>query len=472
LDSDPSLNLPTSEALHHLEKRTRALGREPIRYQPGEQLLQEGVANRSLYILMKGEVLLSKKGEDGIPRELDRLGPGSLLGILSFWTGDPSFSDSHAVTAVECLALDRPLFDEGVAGDPEFARRTLHLLVANLSDRYRRVVGLNLRVASLTLDLEKERNALREAVADLQRTRNQLVHKEKLATMGQLLAGIAHEINNPSSSLLNSVGNLGRELPKVFETDPVLLHAFQQGQDSAYVTPTESRERMDRLATSWPELSRSACRRLSRLTEDVLEQVEGALQGGWTPRIDEWIRAFELGGALHSIQLADERITRLVKSLKSYSRQDEDTSSSVRVGDCIRDTLVVLNHNVKHYDLRMDVPDLPSIPGKPGEINQILTNLITNACEATDAGKRISLQAGVGDVHLFVEIADEGHGIPEDLLDRIFEPNVTTKSGGGQYGLGLGLAISRDLAMQHHGTLHAWNREEGGAVFRLELPLT
>lgn len=473
MESEPSLHLPTSKALLHLEQRARALGREPIRYQAGDQILSEGVANRSLYILITGEVRLSKQGEDGIPRELDRLGPGSLLGILSFWRDEPSFSDAHAMKAVECLELDRPLFDEGVAGDPEFARLTLHLLVVNLSDRYRRVVGLNLRVASLTRDLEKERNALREAVEDLQRTRNELVHKEKLATMGQLLAGIAHEINNPSSSLLNSVGNLGRELPKVFENDPVLLHAFQEGQASAYVTTTESRERMARLAEKWPELPRSACRRLSRLSPEVLEQVEEGLAEGWSPRTDAWIRAFELGGALHSIQLADERITRLVKSLKSYSRQDEDTSSSVRVGDCIRDTLVVLNHKVKHFDLRMDLPDLPQVPGKPGEINQILTNLITNACEATAPGKRISLRAGVNQAgYLFVEISDEGHGIPEELMDRIFEPNVTTKSGGGQYGLGLGLAISRDLAMQHQGSLRAWNSPEGGAVFRLELPVT
>ena len=68
-------------------------------------------------------------------------------------------------------------------------------------------------------------------------------------------------------------------------------------------------------------------------------------------------------------------------------------------------------------------------------------------------------------------MSDEGHGVPEELIERIFEPNVTTKSGGGQYGLGLGLAISRDLALQHQGALRVENRSEGGATFRLELPV-
>jgi C4-dicarboxylate-specific signal transduction histidine kinase len=308
-------------------------------------------------------------------------------------------------------------------------------------------------------------------VEDLQRTRNQLVHQEKLATMGQLLAGIAHEINNPSSSLLHSVANLGRELPKMFEQDADLLQAFQAGRESAYVTTDEMRDRMGRLSREHPSLARSACRRLSRLTPEVLARVEAELAGGWTERIDARIRAFELGASLYSIQLADERITRLVKSLKSYSRQDEAGQTMVQVGDCIRDTLVVLNHKVKQHRLSLEVPALPELPGRPGEINQILTNLITNACEATPAGKRIVLRAGTDERFLWVEVEDEGHGIPEELLDRIFEPNVTTKSGGGQYGLGLGLAISRDLAMQYQGSLRAWNGKAGGAVFRLELPL-
>jgi C4-dicarboxylate-specific signal transduction histidine kinase len=203
----------------------------------------------------------------------------------------------------------------------------------------------------------------------------------------------------------------------------------------------------------------------------VLEQIRGEVKRGEGEAVEQVVRAFEIGSALHSIQVADERITRLVKSLKSYSRQDDGDTSEVDVVQCVHDTLTVLNHRLKHYDVTLDMPDLPRIPGRAGEINQILTNLFANAGDATPTGKGIHIRGAVENGRLLVEVADEGHGIPGALLDRIFEPNVTTKSGGGQYGLGLGLAISRDLAMQHRGTLTAANGETGGAVFRLELPL-
>jgi len=470
-DSSHPRILPTSEALKGLVDRARAFGQEPVRLRRGEKILSEGETNSSLYILLEGEVELSKREEDGTPRVLDVLGPGSLIGILSFWTGKPSFSDSTAASGIECLRIDLDRFERAVAEDSEFARLTLQLLVANLSDRYRRLAGLNLKVAGLTRELESERNALRKAVTDLQRTRNQLVHKEKLATMGELLAGIAHEINNPSSSLMKSVEQLGRDLPAALGADPEKLRMFEAGRTAPFVSTTESRERMAELQSRYEFLSRGQCRRLARMSPEAFESVETDLRARNAERVEERIRLFEIGSALHSIRVADERITRLVKGLKSYSRQDGGGESDVRVDECIRDTLMVLNHRLKHYNVSVEVPELPTVPGRAGEINQILTNLLANACEATPKGKTIWLRAGVEEGRVWLEVSDEGHGVPEELIERIFEPNVTTKSGGGQYGLGLGLAISRDLALQHQGALRVENRSEGGATFRLELPV-
>ena len=450
----------------------RTEGYEPLRLKVDERLMHEGGENDSLYILLKGEVQITKTGPDGNPQFLDLLGPGSVIGILSFWTGKPSFSESYAKTEVECLKVERKTFDKTVAEDPDFARPTLQILVANLSERYRRAVGLNLKVAGLTRELEVERNALQEAVQNLKETSNQLVHKEKLATMGQLLAGIAHEINNPSTSLMQSVSRLGRDLFDLMEGNPEHLHLLKAGSSEAYLSTSESRERLDLLLSEFPNLTRARARRLIRFPKEMLREIRPDLKNSRWVKIDEKIRIFELGSSLHSIQVANERITRLVKGLKSYSRQDESESVGVDLAKCIQDTLMVLNHRLKHYDLNLEVEELPIVQGRAGEINQILTNLLTNACEATEEGKKISLKAGKMDRRIWVEVQDEGHGIPEALLDKIFEPNVTTKSGGGQFGLGLGLAISRDLAMQNNGSLTAVKRDHGGALFRLELPLT
>lgn len=469
-DSQPIIP-STTEALEGLVTWARHAGYETLSLEPNQRMMREGDDNSSLYILLKGEVHLSKKSPDGRSQNLDVLGPGSLIGILSFWTGKPSFSDSIARTYVEYLKVERSLFDSTFAADTEFSRLTLQLLVANLSDRYRRVVGLNLKVAGLTQELQHERNALQAAVEDLKQTRNQMVHREKLVTMGQLLAGIAHEINNPSTSLMQSVARLGQELPALLKDHPDQLNFLEAGNSAAFISTSESREKMDDLLSAYSDLSRGRARRLIRFPEVLLNEIRPDLETSKWDKVDERIRLFELGSSLHSIQIANDRITRLVKSLKSYSRQDESDTMDVNIETCIQDTLMVLNHRLKHYDLSLDLADLPLVPGQAGEINQILTNLLTNACEATDVGKTICLRSGKSDGSVWVEVEDEGHGIPESLMQKIFEPNVTTKSGGGQYGLGLGLAISRDLAMQHEGTLTARNRKDAGAVFRLELPL-
>ncbi len=454
----------TTEALQGLVAWARNAGYEPICLQPGEWLMREGDGNTSLYILLKGQVQLSKQGPDARPQLLDLLGPGSLIGILSFWNGRPSFSSSQAFGDVECLKVERELFDHTVSADAEFSRLTLQLLVANLSDRYRRVAGLS-------LELQQERNALQAAVTDLEQTRNQLVHREKLATMGQLLAGIAHEINNPSTSLMQSVARLGQDLPLLLADQPAQLALLEAGRAAPFMGTAESREKLGKLMEIYPGLSRTQARRLIRFPQELLQELESDLKKENWQKVDESIRMFELGCSLHSIQLANDRIARLVKGLKSYSRQDESEGGGIDLTQCVQDTLLVLNHRLKHFDLVLDLQQVPLIKGRAGEVNQILTNLLSNACEATEAGRKICLHMGASGQKVWLEVRDEGHGIPEALMEKIFEPNVTTKSGGGQYGLGLGLAISRDLAMQHHGRLTARNGEGGGAVFRLELPV-
>lgn len=471
-EDSSSKRMSTTEALQGLVDWARTAGHEPIRFREGEALMREGELNSALFILLKGQVGLSKVAADGHSQSLDLLGPGSLIGILSFWTGKQSFSDSTALGEVECLKVERALFDQAVAEDAEFSRLTLQLLVANLSDRYKRVVGLNLKVAGLTLELEHERNALREAVTDLKQTRNQMIHREKLATMGQLLAGIAHEINNPSTSLMKNVEQLAEDVPLLLREQPDQLKWFEAGREAAFVGTSESRERMESLQKTYPGLSRSQCRRLVRFPPERLRELEADLRCSNLENVERAIRLFDIGSSLNSIRIANERITRLVKGLKSYSRQDEGSGQGVDLAQCVQDTLMVLNHRLKLYDLQVELAEIPVVRGRAGEVNQILTNLLTNACEATAPGKRIQVRAGEGDGGcVWLEIEDEGSGIPPELLDKIFEPNVTTKSGGGQFGLGLGLAISKDLAMQHHGTLTARNREDGGAVFRLELPV-
>ncbi len=463
--------LSTAEALDRLVRRAHALGREPEQIPAGTQLLLEGKGNETLYILLEGSAENSKSDTRGGTIPVDLVGPGSLLGILSFWTGQPAFTNSVAATDMTVLRLEREDFDRGVARDPEFTRLTQQLFVTNLSDRYRRVVGLNLEVAELTSELEQERNALQEAVEDLKRTRTQLIHQERLATMGQLLAGIAHEINNPAAALMKSLELVEREMPAIFRERTEEARLYAAGFSAPLLGSAESRARLQELVERYPRVGRAVCRRLSRLDDETLKLLDQDLRSGNLEEVSEKLRAFEIGASLHGALLAEERIRRLVKSVKSYSRDENEQSCSACLEDCIRDTLVVLNHRLKHYELGLQLTDQPVVHCCPGEINQIITNLLTNACDATEQGKAIVVRTGGGEEAVWMEVEDEGPGIPEELLESIFDPNTTTKSGGADFGLGLGLAISRELAHKHQGTLTARNVPGGGALFRLELPV-
>ena len=462
--------LSTEEALERLVQRARALGREPEYISAGSQLLHEGHINRTLYILLEGSAENSKSDTKGSSIQVDAIGPGSLLGILSFWTGRPAFTDSVAATDLTVLRLEREDFERGVSQDPEFTRLTQQLFVTNLSDRYRRVVGLNLEVAELTDELEQERNALREAVEDLKQTRTQLIYQERLATMGQLLAGIAHEINNPSAALMKSVEFVSREMPSLFKGDPASAQLFAAGFSAPFLSSEELRRRLEDLQSRYPKLSRSFCRRLTRLDRDALSLLEPELTAGRFDAVVDRLRVFELGSALHSIHLAEERIRRLVKSVKSYSRGENQESCATSLEQCIRDTLVVLNHRLKHYEVKLELEEPLVVQCCPGDINQIITNLLTNACDAGAPGQTIVIRTESDEDWVRLEVEDQGPGIAEEMLEKIFETNFTTKKGGTEFGLGLGLAISRELAHKHKGSLTARNVAGGGAVFCLELP--
>ncbi|MBD5781710.1 cyclic nucleotide-binding domain-containing protein [Pelagicoccus sp. NFK12] len=442
-------------------------------YAANETILQEGELNDCLVILMEGRARLIKDDEKGRPLVVDTFGPGALLGLTSFWGKTEVFASVQADTDLVCVSIDRVLFDSLTSENPDFVRAVQGLFVRNLSDRYRNMVRAQVAREKLSAQLEQERNHLRDALKRLEETTNRMVNQEKLATMGQLLAGIAHEINNPVGALLRGIESAKEALEHAFDAngkDSLEYTLLSEGWNCPYWSPEEKRARMSSALSDFPQLGRPLARRVAQLTDAAYNLLRKPIKKN-AKELDRLLSVYELGVCFRAVRLSGGRIGKIITSLRNYGKQGGSESEECDLSEGIRDTLTVLNNRLKRYELKLDLAQLPPLSCNLGEINQVWTNLLANAMDATEEGGEICVSASVEGDDILVCIEDSGTGIDPSKLEKVFEANFTTKNSSGSFGLGLGLSISRDIVEKHGGTLRASNRSGGGARFEARFPL-
>lgn len=276
-------------------------------------------------------------------------------------------------------------------------------------------------------DLKKAYTALRQAHDELKRTQQQLLHAEKMASLGRLVAGVAHELNNPISFVLGNVFSLQRYAQRL----QGYLGALHEGGKSA--------EELDALRG---EL------RIDRIMSDLQPLIAGMIEGA-------------------------ERTRDIVDGLKRFSALDRDELSEFDLREVIeRAVRWVTKGACDRLQVTLDLPQAMSVRGSAGQMQQVITNLVQNACDATMGVDGASLRIGQRreGSRWVISFSDNGPGIPEDALPRLFEPFFTTKPVG--QGTGLGLSISYGIVERHGGELSAMNAPDGGAVFHLVLPVS
>ncbi len=447
-------------------------------YEEGDIILREKQENRRLFVILDGFVKQSKKGDD-YETAIDLQGPGDFMGLLSFETGERVFTTARANTRVEVLRVGQSSLDKIKDSYPEISKVIQGLIFSNLSERYRRVVTLHLEIAHLSRELEKERNTLQETILELEQTRNLLINQEKMATLGELTAGLAHEINNPASALLRSVDYLTRVLPDMAEQagalpDTGMLRTFlEAGLNKTVQATSDQRRRMKELAVRYPHLSRSMLRELAELDDKLLALIDDfAKQEGKPRSLQLLLDSHQAGIFLSAIRLSTGRIGHLVKSLKSYSRdaRAEPEVADIRLG--IRETLMIIGNRLRDVEVDVDLPEIPLVKCFVGELNQVWTNIIINACDAMHDEGKLFINCGTSpDQQVWVTIADSGPGVPDHLKKKIFDSSFTTKTAGGEFGLGIGLAITKSIVQKHSGSISVRDRMGGGAEFIIHLPI-
>jgi len=452
-------------------------------FRANDLLLREGSQNDQISLVIRGEIRLLKRNDEGGEVSLGTLRPGKFLGLLSLSSGKPSFFTARAKTDGTLLTIHRDRFTELLHSKPDFHEMISPLLLGNLVDRYRRVVGLHLEVAELTSALDREKQELQATVAQLEATRNRLIQQETMATLGRLVAGIAHEINNPIASLSRAADSIQLQLDRVFQQPvtracvPVLSAAFAAGLQHKRLNTEEQRQRQQTLAHSFPGTPRSVLRVLAQAQPEALADLGRFLAD--RPAEDRlmlirrWLDLFEAGGLLRNVQLASDRIGNIVRSLKGYSRQDRSEVGEVDPREGIQDTLVLFGYVLKKFKVVVELPEIPEVLCRPSEINQVWTNLILNACEAMGESGTLTVRCGVSEQNwVWVSIQDDGPGIPEHLRQRVFETQFTTKEAQNKSdsGHGLGLAIARGIIEKHQGRIRVESVLNQGATFTVELP--
>ncbi len=452
---------PTLAArLRHLAETDPDLVSHLISYEPGDVLLTEGTPNDKLFVLLQGEVTLYKANDDGSPPlALSTLVPGDLLGVNSVVTRHLSFSTGRATSMLRCLRLDGPTLDSLPDIHPEFHQLLQHLITANLADRYRSSVQLQLRLA--------------RANQELTETRNQLVLQEKMAVLGQLSAGLAHELNNPAAALLRQRDHLETTLNAwlISNNDSCDRPFWDAGSHAIPIGSPEARAQAEQLESDHPRLPRALLRRLAAMPAELWPQLlPTANATELLPGGDRRLAIFETALLLNSQHVAATQICHLVTGLKDYARPTGGKTGHVNLRESINQVLVILAHLLKHIPLETEIdPDL-EVYGRSGDLHQVWTNLIRNAY-AAKPGSPLEITAQRDSPHeAVVRIIDHGPGVPPSLRETVFDLNFTSKTGNENFGLGLGLPISQGIIATHGGRIEISDTPGGGATFSIYLP--
>jgi two-component system, NtrC family, sensor kinase len=354
---------------------------------------------------------------------------------------------------------------------------------------------LEARVRARTAELEKANTEIERALRELGAAQGQLIHSEKMAGLGMLVAGIAHEVNSPAAAVQGMVDavqetvkrlsqcahdlyQLGLPPRSVTDYFKLVDGLVPEMMSSPLSTSMEARQQMRRLKamlanSSGGNEAASLLAEVGPIGERVAPELR-ALAGdkSLVPMVGYLRELAFLARTAGTIRTAIGAIRRIVGALKRYSRLDEAPLERVDVHAGIEDTLIILSHQLKYGEdgvtVRRSFGALPPISAYVGELNQVWTNLIHNAIQAMDGRGEILIETKVEKGDVEVAIQDSGPGIEPEVAARIFEPFFTTKAKG--EGTGLGLSISARIVEKHGGTIRVDSRP-GCTRFEVKLPI-
>ena len=281
------------------------------------------------------------------------------------------------------------------------------------------------------LALQNEREEQHKLIRKLEDAHSQLLQSEKMASIGQLAAGVAHEINNPIGFVYSNLGTLEKYVRDTFH----LIELYEQAEETI-------------------------------ADPEVLKQLQEAKK-----KMDLAFLKTDLRALMDESKDGITRVKKIVQNLKDFSHadaSDEWVMSDLHSG--LDSTLSIVNNEIKYKaNVVKAYGDIPAVECLPSQLNQVFMNLLVNAAHAIDERGTITIRTGCEGEEVWVDISDTGHGIPPENLKKIFDPFFTTKPIG--KGTGLGLSLAYGIVQKHHGRLEVQSELGKGSTFRLWLPV-
>jgi signal transduction histidine kinase len=428
---------------------------EEIRLSAGETYVRQGDPADWMFVILDGQ--FQWRGEFGGETVVLSGKPGDVTGVLPFSRMKQFVVTGRAVTEGKILRFPSSLFPELMQKMPELTKR----LVGLLSDRIRE-----------TTRIEQQR--------------------DRLASLGKLSAGLAHELNNPASAAKRASGQLRTVLKKIKDASHELgqrdLTPAQKSEidkmEASFtqedvvppdaLTISDLEDQIDSLFRSHGQddlwmLAAALARR--NIRPEVLESLFENL-GPVTARaaLVRIAASVEVANLLHEIESSTSRISDLVHAIKEYTYMDQAAIQNVDVVKSLENTLTILNHKLKQgIAVQRDYQKVPLLVNSFGsELNQVWTNIIDNAIDAMHGKGELRVRTYRDDGCVVVEIGDNGPGIPADVQPHIFEPFFTTKRVG--EGTGLGLDTVQRIVKKHRGNIQVTSKP-GDTCFQVWLPV-
>jgi signal transduction histidine kinase len=428
---------------------------QELTLKPDEFYVHQGDPADAMFVVLEGQLQARAEFAGGLVTIVSK--KGDVTGALPFSRMKQYPLTGRALTSSRILRFPASLFSDLVQKMPELASR----LVAVMSDRIRE-----------TTRIEQQR--------------------DRLAALGKLSAGLAHELNNPASAAKRAASQLRASLKQIKEASHQLgardLTAAQKAEIeklensliqkndpppdvltiSALEDQLEAVLRSHGLNDLW-QLAANLARKGTRpeLLESLFVSLDLDTARAALVRISA---SLEIAGMLNEIENSTSRISDLVRAIKEYTFMDQAPVQNVDIVKSLETTLTILNHKLKRgVDVERDYQPVPLLVDSFGsELNQVWTNIIDNAIDAMHGRGKLRVRTYQDDTCVVVEIGDSGPGIPADIQPHIFEPFFTTKGVG--EGTGLGLDTAQRIVTKHRGSIQV-NSKPGDTRFKVFLPL-
>jgi signal transduction histidine kinase len=433
---------------------------ETVSVPAGQLVLQEGDPGDALYVVLHGELEITKRqGGQDILLAVSRA--GEFLGEMSLLEQRPRSASVRTLRESRLLVISQAAFQTLLSCSPSAPLRILHTLTSRLRNN--------------------------ESV---------LMQNEKMAALGTLAAGLAHELNNPAAAIRRSAAQL-RDALTEREHLAAELSTLTNDPHQAKMISILQEETAKRTTTPVPSDPLSLSDQEDELqewledhsVEQVWELAPVLISFGWEreelerltehfstiqlPVVVQWLAASSsVYGLLEEVGTSAEAISEIVRAVKTYSYLDQAPIQEVDLEESLENTLVILRPKIKPgISIARDyAEDMPRIEAYGSELNQVWTNIIDNAIDAVRGQGELVLRTYAKDDDVIVvEITDNGPGIPPEIQPRIFEPFFTTKAPG--VGTGLGLHIAYNIVVhKHHGQIQVASKP-GETRFRVTLPI-